>query len=160
MIRLGKLTDYALVLMTHIALKPGTELHTSAALARESRLPLPTVTKVLKALQQAELLVSHRGIKGGYSLKRGPREISVADVIAAIEGPVALTECSASLPGACQLESYCPIKDNQRLISRVVRGALEEVTLADLAHPLHVVTIKDARGNQVPAASLVSGRIQ
>jgi FeS assembly SUF system regulator len=159
-IRLGKLTDYALVLMTHMARNHDRELHTSCALAQESRLPLPTVTKILKELQQGGLLISHRGIKGGYSLARLPQEISIAEIIAAIEGPVALTECSTRVPGACDLESYCPIKDNQRIISRLVRGALEKVMLSDLMHPLHVVTIKDARGKSTPALGVPSGRIQ
>ena len=160
MIRLGKMTDYALILMTYMARNQERELHTSGGLAQESRLPLPTVTKVLKGLQQGGLLVSHRGTKGGYSLARGPREISVAEVIAAIEGPLALTECCAQTQGVCELEPHCPMKENSRVLSRVVRGALEQVMLADLTHPLHVVTIKDARGRSAPSVGFVSGRIQ
>src|SRR2546426_12150391 len=94
MIRLGKLTDYGLVLLTHIAQNHDRLLHTARDLAVESRLPLPTVSKLLKELLQGGLLVSHRGIKGGYSLARMPREISMAEIIAVIEGPIALTECS------------------------------------------------------------------
>ena len=165
MIRLGRLTDYALVLMTHMARMPVQQLHTSAALAQGSRLPLPTVTKVLKALQQGELLISHRGVKGGYTLGRAAAEISVADVIAALEGPLALTACSTPVPGACDLESYCPIKDNQRIVNRVVRNALERVALSDLAHPLQVVTIQpkqddNKRSGRTPVLSFVTGRIQ
>jgi len=165
MIRLGKLTDYALVLMTHVARKPVEQLHTSAALSQESRLPLPTVTKVLKKLQQGVLLTSHRGVKGGYTLARNADEISVAEIIAAMEGPLALTACSSHVPGACDLESYCLIKDNQRVINRVVGSALERVTLSDLAHPLQVVTIQekrddDKRGGRAPVIGFITGRIQ
>jgi len=160
MIRLGKLTDYGLVLMTYIARNHDRSLHTARDLAVESRLPLPTVSKLLKELLQGGLLVSHRGIKGGYSLARAPREISVAEIIAVLEGPIALTECSTDISGLCDLEPCCPIKDNQRIISRAVRGALEKVMLSDLIHPLHLTTIQDARGNLVPTIGFISGRMQ
>src|ERR1700680_4655587 len=90
MIRLGKLTDYGLVLMTYIARNHDRSLHTARDLAVESRLPLPTVSKLLKELLQGGLLVSRRGLKGGYSLARKPREISVAEIIAVLEGPIAI----------------------------------------------------------------------
>ena len=160
MIRLGKLTDYGLVLMTYIARDPDRSLHTARDLSVESRLPLPTVSKLLKELLQGGLLVSHRGIKGGYSLARKPREISVAEIIAVLEGPIALTECSTDISGLCDLEPSCPIKDNQRIISQVVRGALEKVMLSDLSQPLHLTTIRNARGNLVPTIGFVSGRMQ
>jgi FeS assembly SUF system regulator len=160
MIRLGKLTDYGLVLMTYIARDHDRSLHTARDLSVESRLPLPTVSKLLKELLQGGLLISHRGIKGGYSLARKPREISVAEIIAVLEGPIALTECSTDISGLCDLEPSCPIKDNQRIISQVVRGALEKVMLSDLSQPLHLTTIRNARGNLVPTIGFVSGRMQ
>jgi len=160
MIRLGKLTDYGLVLMTHIARDHDRSLHTARDLSVESRLPLPTVSKLLKELLQGGLLFSHRGIKGGYSLARKPREISVAEIIAVLEGPIALTECSTDISGLCDLEPSCPIKDNQRIISQVVRGALEKVMLSDLSQPLRLTTIRNARGNLVPTIGFVSGRMQ
>src|SRR5216684_4192494 len=156
MIRLGKLTDYGLVLMTHMAQNHDRLLHTARDLAVESRLPLPTVSKLL----QGGLLVSHRGIKGWYSLARKPREISVAEIIAVLEGPIALTECSIDISGLCDLEPCCPIKDNQRIISQVVRGALDKVMLSDLSQPLHLTTIRNPRGNLVPTIGFVSGRMQ
>ena len=106
------------------------------------------------------LLTSHRGIKGGYSLARQAREISIAEVIAALEGPIAVTECSSDISGLCELERCCPIKSNQRVINQVVRGALEKVMLSDLIHPLRLTAIRDARGNLVPTISSVSGRVQ
>jgi len=126
----------------------------------ESRLPLPTVSKLLKELLQSGLLISHRGMKGGYSLAKEPHDISVAEIVAALEGPIALTECSTDISGLCDLERYCPIKSNQRIISQVVRGALEKVMLSDLMQPLQLTAIKDARGNVVPTFGFVSGRMQ
>jgi FeS assembly SUF system regulator len=158
MVRLGKLTDYGLVLMTCIARDQGPPLRTARDLARESHLPVSTVSKILKELLQSGLLISHRGIKGGYVLAREPQEISVLEMIAAIEGPMALTECSAEVTGLCNLEPCCPIKNNQQIINQAVRGVLERVTLSDLMQPLQLTSIKDARGRVVPAIS--SGRIQ
>jgi FeS assembly SUF system regulator len=160
MIRLGKLTDYGLVLMTYMARNHDRSLHTARDLAVESRLALPTVSKLLKELVQGGLLVSHRGIKGGYNLARAPREISVADIIATLEGPIALTECSTDVSGLCDLEPCCPIKNNQRIISQAVRGALEGVMLSDLIQPLQLTMIRGARGNLVPTIDFVSGRTQ
>lgn len=158
MIRLSKLTDYGLVLMSYVARNKKRPLHTARDLSMESGLPVPTVSKLLRLLQQGGFLTSHRGIKGGYSLARDAREISVSDIIAAIEGPVALTDCSADV--ICDFERGCPIKHNQQVINRVVKGALEKLTLHDLVHPLHVTAIKTGSGNFIPTLSLSSGRTQ
>src|SRR5438132_454944 len=126
MIRLSKLTDYGLVLMSYAARNKGRTVHTARELSLESGLPLPTVSKLLKLLLQAGFLVSHRGTNGGYSLAREPEDISVAEIIAALEGPIALTECSTDISGLCDFERGCPIKTNQRIINQVVRAALEK----------------------------------
>lgn len=157
MVKLGKLTDYGLVLMTCIAASDSTQ-RTARDLAAESKLPFSTVSKLLKELLQSGLLISHRGIKGGYMLAKRPHDISVIDIIAAIEGPMALTECSTDVSGMCNLELSCPIKSNQRVINQAVRGVLEKITLADLVQPMHLISIKDARGRIVP--SIASGSIQ
>lgn len=159
MIRLGKMTDYGLVLMTHVARKRTGTLHTARGLAVESGFPVPTVSKLLKLLLQSGFLISTRGTKGGYSLAREASEISVADMIAALDGPIALTDCSTDL-GLCDFERGCPVKHNQRIINQVVRGALDRLTLADLAHPMRLAAIKGANGNFVPSLSLTSGRTQ
>lgn len=158
MIRLGRLTDYGLVLMSHVARSKSRTLHTARDLAAESGLPVPTVSKLLRILQQGGFLASQRGIKGGYSLARDAQEISVSDIIAAIEGPVALTDCSTDV--ICDFERGCPIKHNQQIINRVVRGALEKLTLADLVHPLQVTAIKAPNGTFIPTLSLTTGRMQ
>lgn len=159
MVRLSKLTDYGMVLMSCLARSDSRALRTARDLARESRLPAPTVTKLLKELVQSGLLVSHRGIKGGYSLAREPQRISLAEILTALEGPLALTECSTDTSGLCDLEPCCAIKANQKIISQAVRSVLERLTLSDLIHPLKLTAIEDARGNLVPAISL-AGRIQ
>jgi FeS assembly SUF system regulator len=157
MVRLGKLTDYGLVLMTCIGRSKSEAFRTARDLAAESKLPMSTVSKLLKELLQSGLLVSHRGTKGGYVLARDARQISVVDIIAALEGPMALTECSTEI-SLCNIESCCPIKNNQRIINQAVRGMLEKISLSDLIHPLELTSIRDARGRIVPA--IASGRIQ
>jgi FeS assembly SUF system regulator len=158
MVKLGKLTDYGLVLMTCIARDDASPQRTARDLAIESKLPLSTVSKILKELLQSGLLVSHRGTKGGYILAREAHDISLIEIIAAIEGPMALTECSTDVTGLCNLEPSCPIKNNQRIINQAVRGVLEKITLSDLVQPMQLTNIKDARGRLVPM--IASGGIQ
>jgi FeS assembly SUF system regulator len=160
MVRLSKLTDYALVVMSCMARSSNLSSRTARDLSVELRLPLPTVSKLLKELLQSGLLVSHRGTKGGYSLTREPHEISLAEIIAAMEGPIALTECSTDTIGLCELEPCCAIKKNQQIISQAIRGVLDRLTLADLIQPLQLTTVIDARGNLVPTISVTSGRMQ
>jgi FeS assembly SUF system regulator len=160
MIRLAKLTDYGLLLMTTMARKGKTSVHNARDLALLTQLPLPTATKVLKQLLQSGLLMSHRGINGGYSLAKEPADVSLAEVIAAMEGPIALTECSTDVTGLCDLERSCPIKTNQRVISEIVRGALQKVMLADLAQPVQLTAIRGVDGKLVPTAGHSSGRLQ
>lgn len=160
MIRIGKLTDYGLVIMSQMARLPESELHTARDLAAQCHLPLPTVSKLLKTLLQSGLLLSHRGMKGGYNLAREPQCISLAEVISALEGPLALTECSMEGVGLCDLESSCAIKDNQRMINKVIRGALESVSLSDLVRPMGLTAIRDSQGNIITISTLGSGRTQ
>ncbi len=160
MIRLGKLTDYGLVLMACMARKHHHTLHTARGLALESKLPLSTVSKLLKMLLQGELLISRRGVNGGYVLARQATAISVAEIIVALEGPIALTQCSSDVSGLCELERYCAIKSNQRAISQAVRGALENVMLSDLVHPIQLIAIKNGRGQLVPTIDVLAGRVQ
>ncbi len=160
MIRLGKLTDYGLLLMGEIARSPRTELHTARDLAAKCKLPLPTVSKVLKTLLQSRLLVSHRGTRGGYSLVGEPRQISITEIISALEGPLALTECSMDVSGLCDLEPSCPMKDNQRIINQVIHGALAKVMLSDLIRPMLVTAVRDRTSGLVSITSLAPGRMQ
>jgi len=135
LIRMTRLTDYGIVLLTYFARDPQFTLHNARDVAASARLPLPTVNKILKALTKKGLLVSHRGVKGGYSLARRPEDISMADIITATEGPVALTQCTLSFPGQCVQESCCPVHGNWQKINDVIRQALESVKLSEMARP-------------------------
>jgi FeS assembly SUF system regulator len=137
MLRLTKLTDYGIVLLTHFAQHSERDAQNARELALETRLPLPTVGKLLKELTHAGLLVSHRGKDGGYALARGPERISVAEIIAALEGPIAITECNnVTDPGLCEHETGCPVRANWQVVNRAIREALEKISLAEMAHPL------------------------
>lgn len=134
MIRLSKMTDYGIVLMAHLAAREDGQTHNAREVAEETQLSLPVVSKILKSLARKGLLLSHRGAKGGYSLSRHPEQVSAAEMINALEGPVGLTECSAR-PGQCSHELSCHVREPWLHINRVVWQALSEVTLADLARP-------------------------
>ena len=136
MIRMTRLSDYGIVLLTYFARDPDHTMHSARDVATTARLPLPTVNKILKALTRKGLLISHRGVKGGYNLARAPEEISVADIITATEGPVALTQCTVSLPGLCVQESCCPVHGNWQKINEAIRQALDGVKLSEMARPL------------------------
>jgi len=129
MLRMSKLTDYGLVLLTHLAQGGTPGVRTAQELARCSRVPLPTVSKILKELSKAGVVVSHRGRRGGYSLARPPDAISVASVVEALEGPVALTECSVH-DGGCSLEPTCLAKSHWGPISRAIQRTLERLPLS------------------------------
>ncbi|NWG13922.1 MAG: SUF system Fe-S cluster assembly regulator [Acidobacteria bacterium] len=135
MLRVTKLADYAIVMLTCFA-SHGGATHNARDVAREARLPLPVVSKVLKRLTREGLLTSHRGIRGGYGLARQPHEITVADIIRALEGPIAVTECADKVKGDCGLETKCPVRANWHMINQAIHGALGKITLAEMARPL------------------------
>lgn len=146
MIRLGRLTDYGIVLMAHLA-GAGEGPHAARDLAAETELPLPAVSKLLKTLAREGLLVSSRGAKGGYRLARAAEEITVPEMIEALEGPIALTHCALH-EGACIQEARCDVRSPWQRINRAVHEALSRITLADLASQGEGV------GTIVPLASL------
>ena len=149
MIRMTKLTDYGIVLLSRLASQPNLETQTARDLATCAGLPYPMASKILKALARAGLLASQRGAKGGYSLAYQPEEISVGDVIEALEGPIGITECASS-PGSCEHEPTCPVRARWQEISGAVRNFLEEIPLTDLLCPTALPTIH-LQGN--PAGS-------
>ena len=133
MLRVSKLTDYATVVMTCLAV--GDEIVLSAQqLAERARLETPTVSKLLKLLAQAGLVESFRGVNGGYSLARAAQDITVAEIVIALEGPIGMTECSAQ-SGVCDHESHCGVRVNWQRINDAVVAALQSVTLADMLKP-------------------------
>jgi len=150
MLRLNKLTDYGTVAMVHIAREPD-RTHAATELAGTIGVAVPTASKVLKMLARVNLLRSVRGVKGGYMLSRPAGEISIAELIDALEGPIGLTECSA-IAGLCALEGSCSIRTNWQRINRMVLDALGQMTLADLAQPTFKPVHLDARRAPRPRA--------
>jgi FeS assembly SUF system regulator len=132
MLRMSRITDYGIVLLTHLASEDPQRVHNARELALAAHLPLPVVSKILKVLAREGFLASHRGIKGGYALARPATEVSVVEVIDALEGPIALTECGV---GTCEREARCAVRAPWQRINRVVRKSLEDVRLSDLVSP-------------------------
>lgn len=133
MLRVSRLTDYAAVVMTCIAAHP-TEVLSAVQIADETRLELPTVSKLLKALGHAALVDSFRGVNGGYRLARPATEISLAEIIEALEGPIGMTECSVA-EGQCDRESQCGVRGSWQQVNDVLDNALRAMTLADMLKP-------------------------
>ena len=142
MIRLTNLADYAVVLMCEIAL---SDSRLSAQdLAKRTRLPLPTVSKILNALSHGQLLESRRGLKGGFSIAKSTDEISVADVIEAIDGPIALTTCAESSgTKECSFDDICLMRPRWQVINRSLRLALDNVKLSSLLAPIEDDTLRE-----------------
>lgn len=134
MLKLSKMTDYATVILTYMA-KSQKGLHAAIGISEATGINPPTVSKILKALVKAKVLSSTRGAKGGYSLARSPEQITVASVISALEGPIALTECSISHQ-SCEQAAGCDIGANWSLINQTVFNALEAITLKDMMRPV------------------------
>ncbi len=134
MLKLSKLTDYATVILSFMA-KDQLGMHAALEISQVTGIALPTVSKILKLLLRAHVLTSVRGAKGGYLLARAPEKITVATVISALEGPIALTECNVSHKN-CDQASGCDIQGNWGLINQKVFNALDSVTLADMIMPV------------------------
>lgn len=153
MLRLSKLTDYGTLILAELAAEHNG-LASAGQVADATHLAQPTVRKLLKSLTRAGLVVSERGVQGGYALARPAERISAADIIDALEGPVAITECS-SADGACDLESYCRVGRAWQKINRSIRRALEHVTLADLqerGEPLPTPDLRSALEDSITAS--------
>jgi FeS assembly SUF system regulator len=148
MLRFGKMSDYGVVVMAHLARHPEA-IQTGSQIAAACRIAVPTVSKLLKSLTRAGLLISVRGVAGGYRLARAPAEISVLEVIAALEGPFGLTECSRA-PQRCSQQGDCSLSDNWDVINRAVQGALRGVSLSQMATPMR--TLKWYGAADLPAA--------
>jgi FeS assembly SUF system regulator len=129
-LRISKLTDYGTVVLAHLAANPAT-VCSAADVASATHIAPPTVSKLLKSLARAGLVDSTRGANGGYRLSRSPSEISAADVIDALEGPVSITECSAG-DSLCAHEDNCSVGGSWQRINVAIRRALDDVSLNDL----------------------------
>ena len=134
MLRISKLTDYAIIVLGYMAREPA-RIYAATDLSDAVGVAVPTVSKILKALARAEVLKSIRGAKGGYRLLSSPENISVAAVINALEGPIALTECGLE-HDPCRQSAHCQTRSNWAVINRAIQTALESVTLSDMAVPM------------------------
>lgn len=140
MLRVTKLTDYATVVLTVLAARPG-EVLSAPDLAEQAGLEAPTVAKVLKPLAAAGLVAGFRGANGGYRLARAASDINLVEIVEAMEGPLAMTECSVH-DGQCGIEASCGVRANWRRINDVVADALRGVTLAQMLAPAPRATRK------------------
>lgn len=148
MLRVSKIIDYGTLVLTHMASDP-ERVFSAADLAATLGLGQPVVSKVLKSLAQREIVKSTRGARGGYALGRAAEDISIADIIDALdEQPFGLTECTAT-PGSCSVEAACNIRSNWQRISAIVRKTLEQVSVADMLNP--TTTIEFIPGRPAPA---------
>lgn len=130
MFKVNKLTDYAMVVLIDVA-RSDTR-RSAQQIAARTGLPLPTVAKLMKSLGRAGLVASHRGAAGGYALSRHQNEITVADVIQAVEGPIALTACADTSDQLCGMQRSCLVQGKWNRVNKAVRAALTEVTLAEM----------------------------
>ena len=150
MLRLSKLTDYGTVALAHMAREPAV-VYAAADVAAATHLATPTVSKLLKCFTRAGLVTSQRGARGGYSLARPPEQITAVQIIDAVEGPVAITQCSLS-HDRCGIEPVCGVGHNWQRISLAIRDALKTVTLAQLARPAAPLLPRMDLSANLPAA--------
>lgn len=154
MFRLNRLTDYGVVVLSQMSRNP-KDLRTAPQISRQTGVPLPTVAKLLNALAHEHLIESHRGAAGGYTLSRPAEEISVAEVIQALEGPIALTACVEGSEDECGVEALCPMRGNWDRVNKAIYGALSEVTLADMAAGFWSFGVPSESDAEAPRAEVI-----
>jgi len=132
-LKISRLTDYGTMILVYLAPRRDG-LCSASDVAAETKLALPTVQKVLKLLARSDLVESVRGADGGYRLAHTPEDISAADILDALEGPLAITECSADT-SSCELEDSCTVGGAWQRINTAIRNALADVSLAELQTP-------------------------
>ncbi|HVU05280.1 MAG TPA: SUF system Fe-S cluster assembly regulator [Polyangiaceae bacterium] len=135
MLRITKLTDYAVLILSDLVRPQAADASAAPDVAERTKIPAPTVSKVLKLLGRGGLVASERGKNGGYRLARAPELVTVADIVDAVEGPIAVTECSTVERGSCDLEGHCPTETNWLRINEAIRQTLRGITLADMVKP-------------------------
>ncbi len=131
MIKLSKMTDYAVILLVDMASR-NHELVNAITLAESTKLPEPTVSKILKALARFDIIASTRGANGGYALNRQPTEVNMADIITALEGPIALTDCVEGKLSGCDRAENCTMKGKWNPVNQAMQSALENVSLQQM----------------------------
>jgi len=138
-LRISRLTDYGTMILVHLARQDG-RLCSASDVAAGIHVALPTVQKILKLLTRSGLVISARGAEGGYCLGRPATALSAADILDALDGPLAITECSNE-NSHCELESLCQVGDAWQKINRAIRVALDDISLADLAGPVRELPV-------------------
>lgn len=164
MLKISKLADYAVVVLTAMADAQGDARLTATGISTATRLPEPTVAKVLKLLAKAGVVSATRGATGGYILERPLSRIAVADVIAAVDGPVSLTACVSGGEGGCSYEGSCSVRGRWDGVNIAIRSALESVSLADMISSrvipakagISVVT----KRQKIPAFAGMTGKVK
>jgi FeS assembly SUF system regulator len=131
MLKLSRLTDYAVAALVRLSAAEGVA--TSPGIAAAIGIPEPTVAKVLKILAGNGLVVSTRGARGGYRLGRPLAQISVAEIIVAVDGPIALASCVEGSGSACESQMLCPVAGRWDPVNTAIRSALQNISLADMA---------------------------
>lgn len=139
MIKVSKLTDYATVIMSYLAREPN-RLASATQISKAIDVSAPTVSKILKMLAEAELVTSFRGADGGYQLSRPVDQISVADIISALEGKIAITECCEK-NNLCSINVSCAIKSNWKKINSIIYDVLQQITLHDMTHSIRDIKV-------------------
>lgn len=132
MIKLSKLTDYGFVVMMHFVRLGESVVLTAKDVSDYTKLPLPTVSKILKVLSKNNILVAKRGVKGGYQLRSNPSNISIVSVIESFEGPIALTNCVTGVTRGCLAKELCENGPQWKVINNTIRNAMLSVSLYDL----------------------------
>lgn len=155
MIRLTKLSDYGFVVLTHFVINADRQIWNARDVAAEVHLPVPTVSKLLKAFTRGGLLKAHRGVHGGYSLAKDPKSVTLPEIVEILEGPVAITECQEGSETECILQYLCPLRPTWNEVNKAVRDSLEKVTLADLAQnaAVHKARLKELMAQEQEVGS-------
>lgn len=155
MLRISKMADYGTIILTAMAKEP-ERTQSAAEIVSLTGLPVPSVSKLLKRFVREGLVLSLRGAKGGYKLSRSPAEISTAQILQAIDGPIGVTECSAH-PGSCHHEVGCQVRANWQVVNRAMLGALEQITLKQMTQPLvETVDLSALRAPRVVSRSVAT----
>lgn len=145
MFRLSKLSDYAVVVLSELGRDGAGDKRSATDLAAATGIAEPTVAKVLKLLGAAGLVTSQRGAQGGYRIARPLGRTAIADVIVAVEGPIALAACVDGATGGCEAEGSCPVRGRWDPVNNAIRRALSEITLADMQCPAWTTPALPAR---------------
>lgn len=152
MIRLNKLTDYAVVIMAEMGRM--ADVATAGAISQRTTVPRPTVAKLLKLLAHHGLVVAHRGRSGGYRLARSVAAITVAQVVEAIEGPLAVSACVDGAAECCDIERTCPMHGRWDQVNGALRRALQGLTLADMLRPDPTLPVSPVPAGAAPVSRL------